>query len=249
MVVHRKFVMETMVPVCVMSGPESKTLKFTTYWVLLFNDMLFFATGSKVKSRLQYFSFLHTIWIQNSDRAKGIETMLELEAPEDCTYMLRFPTKADKAKWVEQLTELMQIAIKNMGTMESRVFQYQFSHGGKYEGGWINAKMHGEGTFTFPNGNVYKGNWKDGMMDGVGVMTYNNGAVYEGSWKQGLQRNLPLSIIFFLLSLPISFSSLFFFFFFFPFCRWKRNFEESRNDIRGKLDLWIAGRQCKRIEI
>ena len=36
----------------------------------------------------------------------------------------------------------------------------------KYEGGWKDGKMHGQGTLNIPSLSKYVGEWKDGKKDG-----------------------------------------------------------------------------------
>ena len=36
----------------------------------------------------------------------------------------------------------------------------------KYEGGFRNGKLHGDGIYTWPDGIVTKGKWKDGVYIG-----------------------------------------------------------------------------------
>ena len=37
--------------------------------------------------------------------------------------------------------------------------EYIFPDGRKYNGEWMNNKMHGEGEFIWPNGKKYNGNF------------------------------------------------------------------------------------------
>jgi hypothetical protein len=55
--------------------------------------------------------------------------------------------------------------------------------GQKYEGGWKDDKMSGEGVYTYPDGERYEGSWKDSNRSGQGVQTWPNGQRYEGGWK------------------------------------------------------------------
>ena len=78
----------------------------------------------------------------------------------------------------------------------------------RYEGGFLDDKQHGEGTYTRADGSMYKGDWvfgkregfghyrwadgseyrgyfKDDERDGYGKFKQSNGNVYEGYWKRG----------------------------------------------------------------
>uniref|UniRef100_A0A0G4H3Z3 MORN repeat-containing protein 5 n=1 Tax=Chromera velia CCMP2878 TaxID=1169474 RepID=A0A0G4H3Z3_9ALVE len=50
----------------------------------------------------------------------------------------------------------------------------------KYEGDWVNGKMHGHGKYIYADGGVYEGDWYDGKMHGKGTYVFPNGNVYEG---------------------------------------------------------------------
>ena len=38
--------------------------------------------------------------------------------------------------------------------------------GTKYVGGWMDGKMHGQGTFTFTDGTIGRGLWENGNIVG-----------------------------------------------------------------------------------
>merc|ERR1719284_2219251 len=61
--------------------------------------------------------------------------------------------------------------------------KYQYADGGVYEGDWYDGKMHGKGIYIFPNGNTYDGEWVNDMKEGYGTLTYQNGEKYDGYWK------------------------------------------------------------------
>lgn len=52
----------------------------------------------------------------------------------------------------------------------------------KYEGDWVDGKMHGRGTYYYSDGSVYDGSWVEGKMEGKGVFLYPNGNKYEGEY-------------------------------------------------------------------
>ena len=59
-----------------------------------------------------------------------------------------------------------------------------YSNGDKYEGTWVNQKMHGQGTYYYKNGNIYKGGFKNNMLDGTATFTAHNGDKYVGQYKK-----------------------------------------------------------------
>uniref|UniRef100_A0A7S2DWC0 MORN repeat-containing protein 5 n=1 Tax=Octactis speculum TaxID=3111310 RepID=A0A7S2DWC0_9STRA len=61
--------------------------------------------------------------------------------------------------------------------------EYIFSD--KYEGGIENARMHGEGVYTFPDGSKYEGEFRNGDFHGKGTLISTSGAKHVGIWKNG----------------------------------------------------------------
>ena len=49
------------------------------------------------------------------------------------------------------------------------VQQRKQQDGDKYEGGYVDDKRHGKGTYTCPSGNKYEGDWVDDKMHGKGI--------------------------------------------------------------------------------
>jgi len=59
-----------------------------------------------------------------------------------------------------------------------------YSNGDKYEGTWVNQKMHGQGTYYYSNGDIYKGGFKNNELDGTATYTARNGDKYVGQYKK-----------------------------------------------------------------
>mmetsp|Transcript_18136 Transcript_18136/g.30986 ORF Transcript_18136/g.30986 Transcript_18136/m.30986 type:complete len:92 (-) Transcript_18136:125-400(-) len=51
----------------------------------------------------------------------------------------------------------------------------------KYEGDFVQGKMHGQGVRHYPNGNIYKGEWVEDKPHGEGTIY----KAKEGTWKEG----------------------------------------------------------------
>jgi hypothetical protein len=64
---------------------------------------------------------------------------------------------------------------------------YIFADGEKYVGEWKDGLNHGQGTTTLANGNKYEGEYKNNKRNGQGTYTYSDGRKYEGEWKDGKQ--------------------------------------------------------------
>lgn len=55
--------------------------------------------------------------------------------------------------------------------------------GESYEGGFLQDKFHGRGTYRYKNGEVYEGDFVDGKRQGTGVLKGTDGKIkYEGDW-------------------------------------------------------------------
>ena len=55
----------------------------------------------------------------------------------------------------------------------------------KYNGGWEQGVMHGEGTLTLADGSSYEGAFVAGEMSGFGLRRWPDGATYSGQFLQG----------------------------------------------------------------
>lgn len=56
---------------------------------------------------------------------------------------------------------------------------FDFSQdGGRYEGEWVDDKVHGQGISVYANGNRYEGQWVDGKINGHGVLHYADGLFF-----------------------------------------------------------------------
>ena len=63
---------------------------------------------------------------------------------------------------------------------------YRFPDGNEYSGNFRNAKMHGQGTYTYASrGEKYVGEWRNGVINGQGTYYYRSGNRYQGEWRNG----------------------------------------------------------------
>ena len=53
----------------------------------------------------------------------------------------------------------------------------------KYQGGWKDDMMNGDGEYIFASGAVYKGSFKNNLFDGNGDYIFADGSKYSGEWK------------------------------------------------------------------
>ena len=62
---------------------------------------------------------------------------------------------------------------------------YIWPDGDRYEGEWRDGKRHGYGTYIKADGARYEGEWRDGKTHGHGTFTWTDGGRYEGEWRDG----------------------------------------------------------------
>ena len=61
---------------------------------------------------------------------------------------------------------------------------WKFANGDKYEGQWVDSKMHGFGKYEFSNGDRYNGDFHDNKRDGTGTYVWKDKGIYKGQWKK-----------------------------------------------------------------
>ena len=72
------------------------------------------------------------------------------------------------------------------GNCENGDGAYRYPDGSEYSGEFRNAKMHGEGTYTYAGrGEKYVGEWRGGTINGQGTYYYRSGNRYVGEWRNG----------------------------------------------------------------
>jgi hypothetical protein len=54
--------------------------------------------------------------------------------------------------------------------------------GSRYEGDFVNRRLHGSGLLKFANGDVYQGTFENGEINGQGVFLWANGNRYDGNF-------------------------------------------------------------------
>lgn len=62
--------------------------------------------------------------------------------------------------------------------------------GSRFEGGFLDGKMHGEGVLHFENGNAYVGAFENDQRHGMGyLLDYENEAKVREEWVRGQRKN------------------------------------------------------------
>eukprot|EP00027_Filamoeba_sp_ATCC50430_P010236 CAMPEP_0168547484 /NCGR_PEP_ID=MMETSP0413-20121227/4059_1 /TAXON_ID=136452 /ORGANISM="Filamoeba nolandi, Strain NC-AS-23-1" /LENGTH=613 /DNA_ID=CAMNT_0008577737 /DNA_START=332 /DNA_END=2171 /DNA_ORIENTATION=+ len=180
---HRKYVMEDSVVFPSLAANNIGKVQ-VQYWVILFTDMLFIASGYSPSDRKLEKHFPgNAIWVQ--DLPEVGDSSFQIITPEE-TYVAQFQTAEEKKKWYSALVERINQAFKeDVSNKPERFFEYKYPNGDLFQGEWNLGKMHGKGKYNFGNGKVYEGEFVAGFMEGFGVLDYGNGMNYTGQWKQG----------------------------------------------------------------
>jgi hypothetical protein len=93
------------------------------------------------------------------------------------------PPRAPDARTEARTTQSTNCIRGNCGNGEGT---YRFPDGSEYSGDFRNAKMHGQGTYTYAGrGEKYVGEWRNGEINGQGTYYYRSGNHYSGTWRNG----------------------------------------------------------------
>jgi len=158
----------------------------SSFWLIMFSDMLFIASGSNYQDRkLKRFYQYNCIWLEEVSGRESNGLIFQMLTPDE-TYVIQTKDTAEKTKWMKTIQEKINFACKEDTTAKKRFFEFKFPNGDTYQGDWLNAKMEGKGKYTFANGKFYEGEFIAGLFEGKGIMDYGNKSVYEGEWKSGL---------------------------------------------------------------
>jgi len=79
----------------------------------------------------------------------------------------------------------MQIHSQNecvSGDCDNGFGTWVYPNGDKYEGNWVNQKMHGVGIYYYKNGDTYKGDFRDNKLEGTGTFISHVGDKYTGEY-------------------------------------------------------------------
>ena len=111
--------------------------------------------------------------------------------------VMRVTTKKARSKVTGNLPGLMGLISKEClrtTTSTARVGRsayllgiYNWCDGRRFEGDWVNNKMHGQGVFTWSDGRRYEGEYVDDKKEGWGRFVWPDGREYVGHWKNGKQ--------------------------------------------------------------
>jgi len=174
---------------------------FSRHWLVLLSDVLIDVGYSTVTTHP-----LATVWLEvPSVVSSHPKYELVLSTPED-TLTLVAPDSGGRTVWVQAMQRCVvdTLARAREGDTRckfgrekesfvaapiSRTASYTWSKGElkgcKYEGGWLQGKVHGRGKMEYNDGAVHTGLWRGGLRHGMGVWVGSDGSRMEGSWVRG----------------------------------------------------------------
>ncbi|XP_041968889.1 alsin [Aricia agestis] len=186
--------------------------RFSSHWFILFNDLFIHVTGSTTNVHP-----LRTLWVEGVPNTDSVQNVLQLTTPEE-VLCLSTNSESEKTDWIHCLNTSIRMVLNKESAFKPpavRTASYTFSSknsfykDAKFNGRWLDGKIHGNGKVEWPDGKfyvgqfqlnslcghgkmeipnvgTYEGQWKDNLQNGYGVMKYSNGDIYEGYFKDGL---------------------------------------------------------------
>ncbi|RVE54671.1 hypothetical protein evm_000792 [Chilo suppressalis] len=185
--------------------------RFSSHWFILFNDLFLHIVGSTPNAHP-----LDTLWVEPVSNTDSTQSTIQLIAPEE-TLSVTTNSEQEKTEWIHSLNTSIRSVLNKDSVFKppaARTANYTFSNKNtffkeaKYNGRWLDGKMHGHGKIEWPDGKLYvgqfqsntlcghgkmeipaigtyDGQWKDNLQNGYGIMKYVSGDVYEGYFQDG----------------------------------------------------------------
>nr|XP_026487482.1 alsin [Vanessa tameamea] len=185
--------------------------RFSSHWFILFNDLFVHVSGSTPNVHP-----LETLWVEAVPNSDSLQNALQLTTPEE-TICVTTTSEEEKTEWLHSINSSIRTVLNKESTFKPpaiRTASYTFSNkaafykDAKYNGRWLDGKIHGSGKIEWPDGKfyvgqfqmnalcghgkmeipglgIYEGQWKDNLQNGYGVLKYTSGDIYEGYFKDG----------------------------------------------------------------
>ncbi|CAH2066088.1 unnamed protein product, partial [Iphiclides podalirius] len=185
--------------------------RFSSHWFVLFNDLFVHMSGSVINVHP-----VETLWVEAVPNTDPQQNVIQLVTPEE-TILISTGAEQEKTEWIHSFNTSVRTALKKDTHFKPpaiRTASYTFSNKSafykeaKYNGRWLDGKMHGHGKVEWPDGKLYvgqfqmnalcghgkmeipnvgtyEGHWKDNQQNGYGVMKYTSGDLFEGYFREG----------------------------------------------------------------
>ena len=164
--------------------------RYTKHWLVLLSDCLIDAGYNTVT---QY--DLETVWCELTNTARAHQ--LTVTTPEE-VLTLSFPDLSARTVWSQALNKCIITTLKSgersgdgswVSAPVTRWAKYSWTRGElkgcKYEGSWLEGKIHGRGKMVYSDKSHHQGLWRDGKRHGRGLWTGSGGELMEGTWVRG----------------------------------------------------------------
>eukprot|EP01104_Vermistella_antarctica_P018806 TRINITY_DN7112_c0_g1_i1.p1 TRINITY_DN7112_c0_g1~~TRINITY_DN7112_c0_g1_i1.p1 ORF type:complete len:957 (+),score=273.78 TRINITY_DN7112_c0_g1_i1:97-2967(+) len=153
-------------------------------WMLLFDDIIVFASETKGKKTKEMSLYLMNVWFDDLSKIGSAPYVFEVKSPE---YSFKVNTKGSKGSkqlWLENGNKALSNIFPNQD--QARSFIYSFKDKRQYKGQWRDGVFDGVGHLKYPKGGRYEGDFVCGRREGSGNIMFKSGDTYDGEWKDDL---------------------------------------------------------------
>lgn len=147
--------------------------RFSSHWFILFNDLFVHVNGSTPTVHP-----LITLWVESIPNTDSIVNVIQLTTPEEILSVTT-SSEQEKTEWVHALNSAIRSALNKESSFKTpaiRTAVYTFSSkspfykDAKYQGRWLDGKIHGHGKVEWPDGKLYVGQFQMNALCGHGKM-------------------------------------------------------------------------------
>lgn len=154
--------------------------RFSSHWFVLFNDLFIHVSGSNPQVHP-----LQTMWVEPVSNTESLQNVIQLTTPEEILSMTT-STEQEKTEWLHALNNSIRTALnkESFKPPAIRTASYNFSNKAtfykeaKYQGRWLDGKIHGHGKIEWPDGKLYVGQFQLNALCGHGKMEIPNVGTY-----------------------------------------------------------------------
>lgn len=147
--------------------------RFTSHWFILFNDFFIHMVGNT-----PYTHPLDTLWVESISNTDTLQNVIQVTTPEE-VMSLTTPTEQEKTEWVHIINTCIRTVLNKEAVFKPPAIRtasytftnkHQFYKEAKYNGRWLDGKLHGNGKVEWPDGKLYIGQFQSSSLSGHGKM-------------------------------------------------------------------------------
>lgn len=150
--------------------------RFSTHIFILLSDIFIHINGSSPTIHN-----LLTVWAEPQPNTDNLQNVILLTMPED-SYQLYTLEPEQKSDWLQSIQNAIKYCLNKSNAHQPPVIRtasYTFNKNSiykdaKYNGRWLNGKMHGNGKLEWPDGRYYIGQFQNNQMHGYGRLENPN---------------------------------------------------------------------------